>query len=311
MSATADLQLNPTTSPARRRSDRDGDRRAARDRLVSMLLLAALLHGLVLLGVTFGPLQDSAGGAKGLEVLLVSNELPEARKNDGATYLSQRTQAGSGNTQERTAARVPGTAPPGGGPKSAPAPDSAEEATEDELLTTTATRARVSFTAMPLKEALALRDIELPLLLGDSDAPPQPQSLDADRDLALRGPKRDELYVTADTRASNLAPYLDGWRRRVERIGTLNYPSVAQRRKLTGNPVVEVTILRTGQLESAVIRRSSGYPEIDAATLDILKLASPFEPFPQSLSSQYRVLHFAYEWQFVGGRLGGGAVAVP
>jgi protein TonB len=164
---------------------------------------------------------------------------------------------------------------------------------------------------MPLKEALALRDVELPLLLGDGDAPPQPQSLDADRDLVLRGPKRDELYVTADTRESNLAPYLDGWRRRVERIGTLNYPSVAQRRGLTGNPVIEVTISRDGRLESAVIRQGSGHPEIDAAALDILRLASPFEPFPQALSTRYRVLHFAYEWQFVGGRLSGGGVAIP
>jgi protein TonB len=311
MASTADLRINTTVPPARRRSDGNGDRRAARDRLVSMLLLAALLHGLVILGVTFGPFEDKLGSARGLEVLLVSDELPEARRNDSATYLSQRTQTGSGNTQERKAARVPGTAPPGGGPSATPAPQSAEQAEEDELLTTTAPRARVSFTAMPLKEALALRDVELPLLLGDGDAPPQPQSLDADSDLALRGAKRDELYVTADTRASELAPYLDGWRRRVERIGTLNYPSVAQRRSLTGNPVIEVTISRDGRLQSAVIRQSSGHPEIDAAALDILKLASPFEPFPLALANRYRVLHFAYEWQFVGGRLGGRGVSIP
>ncbi len=44
----------------------------------------------------------------------------------------------------------------------------------------------------------------------------------------LRGPKRDELWVTPDTRAATLAPYLDAWRRKVERIGTLNYPTVAR-----------------------------------------------------------------------------------
>ncbi len=98
--------------------------------------------------------------------------------------------------------------------------------------------------------------------------------------LKLRGEHRDELYVTADTRASRLAPYLDAWRRRVERIGTINYPSAAQRTNLDGNPVVEVAIRRDGRLQSATIQRSSGHPEIDAAALDILRLASPFDPFP-------------------------------
>ena len=311
MANASSLTLDTTARPARRRSDAPIDGRAARDRLLSMLLLAALLHGLVILGVTFGPMTDNPASTPGLEVLRVSDELPEAQKNDSATYRSQRTQLGSGNTEERKAARVPGTAPPGGGPKAQSQAAPVEDAAADELLATTAPRARVSFTAMPLKEALALRDVELPLLLGDGAAPPEPQSLDADSELALRGQKRDELYVTADTRASDLAPYLDGWRRRVERIGTLNYPSVAQRRGLKGNPVIEVTIARGGQLESAVIRQTSGHPEIDAAALDILKLASPFEPFPQELASHYRVLHFAYEWQFVGGRLATGKVSVP
>ena len=44
----------------------------------------------------------------------------------------------------------------------------------------------------------------------------------------LRGPQRDELWVTPDTRAATLAPYLDSWRRKVERIGTINYPTVAR-----------------------------------------------------------------------------------
>ena len=116
----------------------------------------------------------------------------------------------------------------------------------------------------------------------------------------LRGITRDELYVSADTRASRLAPYLDAWRRRIERIGTLNYPSVAQRRGMTGNPVIEVTLLRDGKLGSAQIQHTSGHPEIDAAALEILRLASPFDPFPPDLARDYRSLRFAYEWQFEG-----------
>ena len=62
----------------------------------------------------------------------------------------------------------------------------------------------------------------------------------------------------------------------------VNYPSAAQRANLDGNPVVEVALLRDGKLQSAKIQRSSGHPEIDAAALEILRLASPFDPFPRS-----------------------------
>jgi protein TonB len=276
---------------------------SARDRLVSMLLLAALLHGLLILGVRFGPLKTSGSDGRGLEVVLVSDELPEAKQNETATYRSQRTQLGSGNTQERVAARVPGAPASGGAAATPPAPDAPPNPPSQELLSTQAPRARLQFTAAPRADEARATPTATGL--------PLPPSQDAATDLALRGRKRDELYVTADTRASDVAPYLDGWRRRVERIGTLNYPSAAQRRGLRGNPVVEVAISRDGKLASASIRRSSGHPEIDAAALDILRLASPFDPFPPELGNTYRVLRFAYEWQFVGGRLAPGNLSVP
>ena len=48
-------------------------------------------------------------------------------------------------------------------------------------------------------------------------------------------------------------------------------------------------------------KRSSGRKEIDQAALSILRLASPFDPFPPELRKQYDELRFAYEWQFLGG----------
>jgi protein TonB len=32
--------------------------------------------------------------------------------------------------------------------------------------------------------------------------------------------------------------------------------------------------------------------------MQILRLAAPFEPFPEELRSDYDVLRFAYEWRF-------------
>lgn len=286
------------------------EQRAARSRLAWMLGLALAAHLLAFVVLRVGGVLREGFGPPGLEVRLVSDELPEARRNDTATYLSQRTQHGSGNTTERTAARTPGGAAAGGAP---PAPDTVgtQGGTEEERLSTNHPRARVALVARPAADAPEPQDARLPLLLGDGEGTAQAPSLDADDTLTLRGRRRDELYVTPDTRASDLAPYLDSWRRRVERVGTLNYPTAAARRGLKGNPVIEVTLRQDGALQSAVIRRSSGHPEIDAAALQILRLASPYDPFPPSLNARYRVLHFAYEWQFVGGRLGSGNVTLP
>ena len=50
------------------------------------------------------------------------------------------------------------------------------------------------------------------------------------------------------------------------------------------------------------------YSELDYAAMNIVRLASPFDPFPSGMRDSYPVLRFAYEWQFLRGRLGSGAV---
>jgi protein TonB len=284
------------------------------DRFLTMLFLAALLHGLIIVGVTFNAAAAAKGGAPGLEVLLVSDELPEADKNPDATYLAQRTQSGSGNTRAAVAPHNRSSSvalqPHAGTAEGNSLADSGDLAgtQEERVLTTTAWTTVVRYLA-DAGSAGSVRD--RPLLI---DEPPtaQPGPQDEQGPAQLRGPQRDELWVTPDTRASIVAPYLDAWRRKVERIGDINYPTAARANNAAANPVLEVGIAAQGTLERAVITRSSGDPELDQAALAILKLASPFEPFPPEVAAQYRVLRFAYEWQFEGGHLGRGKVtAVP
>jgi protein TonB len=94
----------------------------------------------------------------------------------------------------------------------------------------------------------------------------------------------------------------------VERVGTLNFPNEARRRGMSGNPVLEVAISADGSLDQVLVRRSSGHRELDNAALVIVRLASPFDPFPPAMRERYPQLRFAYEWQFLNGRLGDGAV---
>ena len=83
--------------------------------------------------------------------------------------------------------------------------------------------------------------------------------------LRIRGETKQQLWIAADTRESDVAVYLDSWRRKIERVGTMNFPSAARRRKFSGTPVIEVTIGADGKLLQSLIRRSSGHAEIDEA----------------------------------------------
>jgi protein TonB len=285
-----------------------------RDRLLATLFLAGLLHAIVILGITFTASVGEGTGAPGLEVLLTSEELPESDANDQATYLAQRTQVGSGNTTKPVAPRnrassvpVPGQAGSPDGTAIGPS-GTASGSREENLLTTSSWQATIHYLADAGDSGTST---EKAALLAEQK-PDQPGPEDESGPAQLRGPKRDELWITPDTRAATLAPYLDAWRRKVERVGTVNYPVVAKLKGGTASPVLEVAVNSSGVLEKAVIRTSSGDASLDSAAIEILKLASPFDPFPPELSREYRVLRFAYEWQFTGGRVErGGVTAVP
>jgi periplasmic protein TonB len=282
-----------------------------RDRLFVMLFLAALAHGLVILGVTFNSPLGGKGGAPGLEVLLVSDEVPEADRNDTATYLAQRTQLGSGNTRDAVAPRnrassIPIPQQDGVADGNSLAPKGDVTGGQDErVLTTTAWNVKVQY----LVNEGSTGDSNSRSLLLDQQASEQPGPEDDQGPAQLRGPKRDELWTTPDTKAATLAPYLDSWRHKVEHVGTIHFPAAARMAaQKKANPVIEVGIAADGSLQTALIRRSSGSVELDNAALQTLKLAAPFDPFPPDLAREHQVLRFVYEWQWT---RGGNLTAIP
>ncbi|HTU67724.1 MAG TPA: TonB family protein [Steroidobacteraceae bacterium] len=285
-----------------------------RDRLTTTLFMAALVHGIIIVGVTFGSSGRSQQGAPGLEVLIVSDDVPEARRNDHATYLAQRTQLGSGNTRDLEEARTPRAAAEhlannGRVDGTAEVDDAgALLATADgRVLTTSTPMPEIMYFAPP---ASLTERTEIPVLAEGNSERDRVGADDAE-DQKVRGPKRDELWVTPDTREALVAPYLVGWRTKIERLGTMNFPQAAWRAPGTRNPDVEVVILADGTLESATIRHSSGSAKLDQAVVDILKLASPFDPFPKELSNHYRLLRFTYGWEFDHGNVRRGTVTAP
>jgi protein TonB len=272
-----------------------------RDRLTTTVFMAALVHGVIIVGVTFGGVSHDKSGAPGLEVLIVSEDVPEARHNEDATYLAQRTQLGSGTPQPGEMPRAPRAsaehaARNGRNDGTVLAEDAgALLATADNrALTTTAPMPEILYFAPPSSET---QMTEVPLET-DGNSEQDKAGIDDNEEQRVRGPQRDELWVTPDTRESLVAPYLVAWRLKIERMGTMNFPQAAWRAPGTRNPDVEVSILADGTLESATIVRSSGSAKLDQAVVDILKLASPFDPFPRELAEKHRVLRFKYGWEF-------------
>ncbi len=216
-----------------------------RDRLVVTFFFAALAHAVLILGLTFSAAVDQNTTPPGLQVLLVSDELPESASNDTAVYLAQRTQKGSGNTDEHVAPRnrpaalsLPEQAGSDTGVLNAPQAASSGTS-EERVLSSSAGNSLVHYSAED--DAGSAAQEQQPMQLDGrrtDEAGPQEDSGPAQ----LQGARRDELWVTPDSRAASLAPYLDAWRHKVERIGTLNYPTAARRSARVRSPVLEVAV---------------------------------------------------------------------
>jgi periplasmic protein TonB len=278
------------------------------DRLATAIFLAALVHGLVILGVRFSapPARDLP--LPTLEVLLVP-EGPNEADNPRAGYIAERSQHGSGTARDRQRTSLPES--------SASMMEHAGETGGNSLEqeTSTAPRGEIQLLASSSpqsgRKTPGAESSTTPAAIPLEARPLAQVGANAtadDANLHLRGDPSADDRLLADTRESLIAGYLDGWKRRVERVGTLNFPDEARRQSMSGNPVLEVAIGADGRLEQVLVRRTSGHRELDIAALRIVRLAAPFDPFPSAMRERYPVLRFAYEWQFLKGHLGGGSV---
>src|SRR5210317_2283025 len=78
------------------------------DRLPAMLFLAALVHGILIIGVTFNAaLSDQFADAISLEVTIVAAPDQQIDRPDEAAYLAQASQKGGGNITDQIRPSAP------------------------------------------------------------------------------------------------------------------------------------------------------------------------------------------------------------
>ncbi len=110
-------------------------------------------------------------------------------------------------------------------------------------------------------------------------------------------PKRK--FISASTKEYEYATYMDAWRRKVERVGNLNYPEEAKKLNLTGSLRLDVALNKDGTINEITLRKSSGEKLLDDAAIRIVELAAPFSPFPKNIENQVDILHILRTWQFI------------
>jgi len=273
---------------------------AARERLTATLFIAVLAHLVLVLGVTFGFDTGAALPLQSLDVRLV----PEAsdQRSTEAAYLAEFDRIGRGTTVERVRALTPrgleaqrteAQQETRGLPKDAGLP--ARVPVLAVLSLVPATRAAGAPADTPLRPGeRAVQRAQ------QAERPPQLETGgdDAVDRARLTGPaSREGELVSPDTRAAAFAPYLDRWRRKVERFGTLNFPDVAALQRARP-PILAILLGADGTVRNIALQRSSGNTALDQAAIQIVRNAGRFEPFPQSLARNVGELRFAYEWRF-------------
>lgn len=94
--------------------------------------------------------------------------------------------------------------------------------------------------------------------------------------------------ITPSTRAVGYALYYKNMQKKVEEIGTLNFPQ-KNGKKLYGELIVYIPVFQDGTIyekEGVRIERGSGNPDLDRAALAIVRRAAPFGKFPPNMLSK-------------------------
>jgi protein TonB len=229
-----------------------------------------------------------------LEIILV-NARSETRPTQ-AQALAQANLDGGGTNDE--------------GRRTSPLPESFQMRDGDTLESARKMVEQLEQEQKRLLTSLSGGDVALPVPARETQVtPPAPGSAEETRqklarvqaeiarqvsDYQKRPRKHHFMPSTSEYR---YARYVEDWRARVEKIGNEHYPEEA-RGRVYGTLRMTVSIRKDGSLVEAIIENPSGSPVLDRAARRIIKLASPFPPFPPEIARDTDILEITRTWMF-------------
>lgn len=278
------------------------DAELSRERFGFTVFLSACAHAILILGIGFSYLSDSASEPV-LEVTMA--QYRSDIEPEDADFLAQENQLGSGNLDEPAAPSTPFQSDFNADQINEVVPVAQAPRIENEIplrddaVVSTFTDGREISQQLEEVEQEQERPLdnsasteELSVAIASLQA-----QLDRRRQEYANRPRRYTIS-SASTQKSHDALYLDNWRRRIEAVGNINYPEQARRNRIYGSLRLLVAILPDGTVEDIRILESSGHNLLDQAAVEIVTLAAPFEPFPDELQAEADILEIIRTWRF-------------
>lgn len=277
------------------------DKTSSGERLSFTVFLAVAVHTIIILGISFS-FNNNHKVAPNLNITLATHQSQQAP--DKADYLAQHNQEASGTveeTRELTTNETTDVVAPNIN-QVVPIPQrktTVASVTEQDFITTDDSRFKVARVDQSdetqTQEALDAQE-EDTLLLN-----PEIASLRAKLDkLQQEFAKRPRIrrMTSVATKSSHDAEYLNRWTQKVESLGNQHFPEAALQRQIFGSLRMSVIINSDGTVENVEILKPSGYPILDQAALQIVRLSSPFDPFPPEIKKTADQLDIIRTWRF-------------
>jgi len=124
------------------------------------------------------------------------------------------------------------------------------------------------------------------------------QAAHAPRDVEAHPTWRRTEFVGARAAEYRFAAYVDNWRHKVERVGNLNYPAEARRQRLYGSLQLTVVLRADGEVDSVTLNRSSGHRVLDEAAMQVVRMAGPYDRFPEAIARDTDFISITRTWTF-------------
>ncbi|VAX06516.1 TonB protein [hydrothermal vent metagenome] len=287
------------------------------DRLGLTLFFAGSLHIALILGVGFTFTSPSPPSATSTLEIMVVHNARKPKEPEKADFLAPVSQEGSGNQEEvikPTMQPIPQSTPdlipepliptptlePEPAPAAAPTQEPAPPPPQKIIAATTSPK---QLTPPPEQQPLVKKRKRLSAAQLLTSTNLEIKRLSAELDLKTqrfaKRPRRKA--INASTKEYKYAAYLGAWRRKIERIGNINYPDEARRQKLYGNLVLHVAVQADGSVKKNGIQllHSSGHKVLDDAAIRIVRMAAPYAPFPANIRKETDILDITRTWRFL------------
>lgn len=277
--------------------------------------IALGLHLLLIFGLRFAPTERTYTATRQLDITLV-NIQPAPKAPEVAEYLAPVQQVGGMEAppaaqqfrevtrppaQQTAPAQQPQAVTPQAKKLLANTPTAQPVQKQPVLTTQAATPTQMPTSTQPQTTPQATLPHSGQLISSLEQVAQWEDELEESRLLYSKRPRTK--YITANTQEYLYASYMESWRRKVERLGKLNYPAAARRLKLSGHPMLDVAINPDGSLHSIELLRSSGHSIIDDAAIQIARLGAPYAPLTAEIRAEVDVLHIVRTWKFGQGGL--------